>query len=35
MGKEAKYVVRLSCAERESVEHLVTPGQTHLNRLIV
>jgi transposase len=27
MGKEAKYVVRLSRAERESVEHLVTRGR--------
>jgi transposase len=27
MGKEAKYVVRLSYAERESVEHLVTRGR--------
>ena len=27
MGKEAKYVVRLSCAERELVEHLVARGR--------
>jgi transposase len=27
MGKEAKYVVRLSCAERESVEQLVARGR--------
>ena len=27
MGKEAKYVVRLSCAERERVEHLVARGR--------
>jgi transposase len=27
MGKEAKYVVRLSRAERDSVEHLVTRGR--------
>ena len=27
MGKESKYVVRLSCAERELVEHLVTRGR--------
>jgi len=27
MGKEAKYVVRLSCAERKQVEHLVAQGR--------